>query len=53
MNVEQNQMSKFNRMDGHYSSLAQVAPPILVSILIIDAVLDIIWQEVLQLNWGM
>jgi len=41
-------MTKFDGMHGHIAALAKVAPPILVSILVVYAVLQIIRQQIFK-----
>lgn len=48
--VQQDHVAKFNRMYRHHSAFPQVAPPILISMLVIDPVLDVVGKEILQFN---
>lgn len=45
-------MTKLNGVDRHNSSFTQIAPPILIGILIVYAILDVVREEVLQLDWS-
>jgi len=46
--TEQDEMAKFYGMNGHVAALAQVAPPILIRILVVYAVLQIVRQQILK-----
>jgi hypothetical protein len=37
-------------MNGHDTAFSQIAPPVLVSVLIIYTIFQIIWQQILELQ---
>lgn len=43
-------MCKLNGVNRHYSAMTKIALPLLVSILVIDAVLDVIREQIFQFN---
>lgn len=50
LNVEKNEMPKFDRVNRHNSSRPKVALPVLVSVLVVDPVLKIVGEEVLKFD---
>jgi hypothetical protein len=42
-------MSELNGVYRHYTTRAEVASPILVSVLVIYSILQIVWQQVFEL----
>ena len=45
-------MTKFNRVNWHDATFAQITSPILVGILVINLVLKIVREKILQFNGG-
>lgn len=44
-------MSEFHGVDGHYPAVAKITLPLLVSILVVDPVLDVVREQVFQFDW--
>jgi hypothetical protein len=43
-------VSKFDRVNGHDPAIAEIALPLLVSILVVDTVLDVVRKQVFQFD---
>jgi ABC-type polysaccharide transport system permease subunit len=43
MDIEQYEVTEFDRMDRHDATLSQITSPILVCVLVIDSILHIVW----------
>ena len=48
--VEEDEMTKLNGVDRHYTSFPQITSPVLVGVFVVDPILDIVWQKVLKLQ---
>jgi hypothetical protein len=50
-NIEQNQMRQLHGMNGHRKAFPQIAPPVLICRLVVDAILQVVREKVLDLDW--
>jgi hypothetical protein len=50
INAEQEKMRQFNNVDWAHTTLPQEVCPILLGILVVNAVLEIVWQKVLNFH---
>ncbi|KAI6763960.1 hypothetical protein HG530_007749 [Fusarium avenaceum] len=51
VNTEKQQMRKLNNVNWTDTSLSQKVGPVFLSILVVDAVFEVVWQEILQGHW--
>ena len=48
--IQQDHMCEFNRMHWHHAPFAEVTLPVLVSVFVVDPVLDVVRQKILEFN---
>jgi hypothetical protein len=46
--IKEDEMAEFHRMDRHNPTFPQVASPVLVGILVIDAIFQVVGEKVLE-----
>lgn len=51
LDVEQNQVRELNRVYWHYSTLTQIASPILICVFIVHPILDVVRKKILKFQW--
>lgn len=48
IDIEQDKVAKLNGMNRHDTSFPEVASPVLISVLIIDPILQIVWKKIFE-----